>query len=89
MLGGRKPAEPGELIPETYLDVYGKEQPVDFDRLVDLGAAKPDDGKPEKKLSSLKREELDKLAAEHGVEDPEELPSKEAVIEAIEAAQQD
>lgn len=89
MLGGRDPAEPGDLIPETYLDVYGKEQPVDFERLVKLGAAEPADKRDEakKSLNSLKREELNQIAADAGVPEPEELPSKEAVIEAIETAQ--
>jgi hypothetical protein len=36
-------------------------------------------------LDALKREDLDKLALELGVEDPDKLPNKGAVIEAIEA----
>lgn len=37
-------------------------------------------------LSGLKREELDALATEAGVKDPEKLGTKAEVIEAIEAA---
>ena len=35
------PVAVGELIPDTYVDSLGDEQPVDFDRLVGLGAAEP------------------------------------------------
>lgn len=38
-------------------------------------------------LADLKRPELDKLAADLGIEDPAKLPNKGAVVEAIEAAQ--
>jgi hypothetical protein len=38
-------------------------------------------------LASLKRDELNAHAAELGIEDPEKLPSKNAVVEAIEAKQ--
>ena len=38
-------------------------------------------------LSKLKRPELDQVAAQRGVTEPEKLPSKDAVIEAIAAAQ--
>lgn len=37
-------------------------------------------------LSGLNREELNALAADHGVENPDGLANKVAVIEAIEAA---
>lgn len=36
-------------------------------------------------LKKLKRDELDKEAIKAGVPDPDELPNKDAVIEAIEA----
>jgi hypothetical protein len=39
LLGHDPPALPGELIPDTYVDSNGDTQPVDFDRLLDLGAA--------------------------------------------------
>jgi hypothetical protein len=42
----------------------------------------PEDAKD---LKKLKRDELDDVAADHGVPAPEELPNKDAVIEAIEA----
>ncbi len=42
MRGNAPVVEPGELIPETYLDLQGQEQPVDFERLVELGAAEKD-----------------------------------------------
>lgn len=35
-------------------------------------------------LKALSREELNELAAEHGVSDPEALPNKQAVIDQIE-----
>lgn len=37
--GLAEPVAPGELIPATYVDSLGNEQPFDFDRLVELGAA--------------------------------------------------
>jgi hypothetical protein len=40
---------------------------------------KPDD------LTKLKRDDLDKIAAEAGVPNPDDLPNKDAVVEAIEA----
>lgn len=39
----------------------------------------------EKDLEQLKREELDKVAANAGVPDPDSLPNKDAVIDAINA----
>jgi hypothetical protein len=38
-MGSAPPVNAGEVIPETYLDVTGAEHPVDFERLVALGAA--------------------------------------------------
>ncbi len=37
--GNAPPVEPGEIVPDTFLDVFANEQPVDFERLVELGAA--------------------------------------------------
>ena len=45
------------------------------------------DEEPTENLSGKKREELDELAAALGIENPDQLPNKDAVIEAIEAAQ--
>ena len=39
MVGNAPAVEPGETIPDTYTDMLGNEHPVDFDRLVELGAA--------------------------------------------------
>jgi hypothetical protein len=39
MLGNQPPAQPGDLIPDTYLDLDGCSRQVDFGRLVELGAA--------------------------------------------------
>ena len=40
VLQGHSPAvEPGELIPDKYVDAEGNQRDVDFDRLVALGAA--------------------------------------------------
>lgn len=51
------------------------------------GAIKPlGDGEDE--FAGLKREELDTLASNEGVEDPASLPNKDAVIEAIQAARE-
>lgn len=41
LLGNTPPAQPGEEIPATYIDSNGDVQPVDFDRLLELGAAEP------------------------------------------------
>ena len=38
VLRGHAPAvEPGEIVPEHYLDMHGEPQPVDFERLLELG----------------------------------------------------
>ncbi len=42
---------------------------------------------PDKSLSEMTRDELNTHAASVGVENPESLPNKDAVIEAIESAQ--
>lgn len=39
MLGVNEPVHEGDEIPATYLDIRGEEQKVDFERLVELGAA--------------------------------------------------
>jgi hypothetical protein len=39
LLGHDPPALPGDLIADTYTDSNGDVQPVDFDRLIELGAA--------------------------------------------------
>jgi hypothetical protein len=39
MLGLAPPVQAGETIPDTYRDMNGAEHPVDFDRLIELGAA--------------------------------------------------
>lgn len=46
---------------------------------------KPADEPTAAELAKLKRADLDKAAAEAGVPNPDELPNKEAVVEAIEA----
>lgn len=38
-LGYAPPVHEGEVIPETYPDMNGDAQPVDFERLVELGVA--------------------------------------------------
>lgn len=38
-VGNAPPLPAGELIPETFLNMTGQQVPVDFDRLVELGAA--------------------------------------------------
>jgi hypothetical protein len=38
-LGYAPPVQAGEIIPETYPDMVGDPQPVDFERLVELGVA--------------------------------------------------
>lgn len=45
----------------------------------------PDAPGDERTLGELKRAELDEIATEAGVENPKDLPNREAVIEAIEA----
>jgi hypothetical protein len=45
----------------------------------------PDSDKDPKDLKKLTREELDAAAADAGVPAPEELPNKDAVIDAIDA----
>lgn len=51
-------------------------------RMIDRGAIRI---APPHGLSALSREELNALAEDAGIEDPEQLPNISAVIEAIEA----
>jgi hypothetical protein len=83
LLGLDPPAQPGDILPDTYRDAGGSVLPVDFERLIDLGAAEP---VVQENLEALTRPELDALAATHGVEAPEKLANKPAVIDAIEKA---
>lgn len=39
LLGVLPPVQSGDPIPDTYVDLDGNEQPVNFDRLVELGVA--------------------------------------------------
>lgn len=39
LLGHQPPVQAGEVIPGSFRDAEGTEHPVDFDRLVELGAA--------------------------------------------------
>jgi hypothetical protein len=65
-----------------------------YDRLLKQGlldaAATPSagepDGTPEKPLAERKREQLDAIATELGIDAPDKLPNKGAVVEAIEQA---
>lgn len=55
--------------------------------LLEVLAAGPDPSKPDIDLNAMKRDDLNAYAREHGVEDPEGLPNKGAVMEAVSAAQ--
>lgn len=55
----------------------GKEEPTDPAPKTDKDVDEQTD------LSTLNRAQLDQAAAQRGVEDPEKLPSKKAVLEAI------
>jgi hypothetical protein len=58
-----------------------------YGSMVRLGQiAEVRDGAMKTDLAALKRAELDAHARAQGVEDPEKLPNKDAVIEAVEAA---
>ena len=39
LLGQSPAAQPGDILPDTYADMEGREIPVDFERLVEIGAA--------------------------------------------------
>lgn len=67
---------PGETFEHAY--TVGQEQ-----ALIEGGHIEPTD---QRALSSYGRKELNAMAAQAGVADPEKLPNKEAVIQAIEAA---
>ena len=84
LLGNDPPARAGELIPDTYKDLAGCPQPVDFDRLVKAGAAEKAD--ESENLDAMTRAELDELACDVGIEEPGKLANKQAVIDAIDAA---
>lgn len=89
-----------EIVPSTYrvvgpLEVYGAKPDETFTEALTAGQERalieaghieqePEDGPDE--LERLKRAELDKKAAELGVEAPDDLPNKGAVIDAIRAA---
>ena len=38
LLGNRPAAHAGDLVPDTFVNMTGQEEPVDFDRLLELGA---------------------------------------------------
>ena len=92
-LGTRPPVEPGELIPDTYGDIHGKEQPVDFERLLELGAAEKVSARQAKadqkaeNLEPLTREDLDAIAVDLDL-DPADYANKPDLIDAIQAARQ-
>lgn len=72
MRGNAPPVEPGELIPDTFVDSDGTKQPVDFERLVELGAAEKDT--PAKAKAA-------KAKAEDPPADPAAEPDAEAPAE--------
>lgn len=89
---------PGEIIPASYVDILGDEQPVDFERLLELGACQdaslpyaPDGaedaaGTPQdapEDLGKLKVDELKAIATAEGIEDVDGLKKAE-LVEAIE-----
>lgn len=51
-LGYADPVHAGEVIPETYPDMHGEPQPVDFERLVKLGVAEKITAAEAKKAAS-------------------------------------
>jgi hypothetical protein len=68
--GSCPPVEPGELIPETYTNTLGEEESVDFERLVQLGAA-------EKVTAKSKKAKADAEDPEAPVDEPEPEPPPE------------
>lgn len=84
--GRTQSAEEGSALYEALRD-------HDDWRQVDAADPEPDepsaeDGGVPEELRGLKREQLNDVAREAGVEDPEKLPNIAAVIEAIRARQQ-
>lgn len=80
----------------TYEDQDGDTQPRHFEvnvgspeheRLLKSGGVPVDSDEPGDGLDGLKRGELDARAAAAGVPEPEKLPNKDAVIDAIRAAE--
>lgn len=67
--GNAPPVEPGELIPDTFVASDGSEHPVDFERLVELGAAEKD---TPAKAKSAKAKASEPPAEEPPAEEPAE-----------------
>lgn len=87
-------AEPGQPVPLAYEHLVGDDQATPLDpieasrstagrRRVADALSTPAAGDD---LSKLKREDLDERARAAGVDEPEKLSSKQAVIAAIQAA---
>lgn len=85
MLGHGHPAKPGELIPEHYLDSNGDKQAVDFERLVELGAAEKVTSAEAKKVAAEAKAQAEaeaKAAAEAEAAEAEARAAAEAAAAA-------
>ncbi|MCK9250354.1 MAG: hypothetical protein M0P31_15445 [Solirubrobacteraceae bacterium] len=80
-------AAPGSALEETLQRKPGWRQVGADEPVADTDD--PASAQSDEDLVVLKRDELDLLALEAGVEDPEALPNKGAVIDAIRAARAD
>lgn len=49
LLGTDPPVHAGDLIPEFFSNMRGQAEPVDFDRLVEIGSAEKVEEKPKPK----------------------------------------
>lgn len=72
LLGHGPPAVAGELIPDTYVDSNGDKRDVDFERLVDLGAAEKVSTREAKKQEKAEADDQpqDSPAGDDPPEDP-------------------
>lgn len=54
---GSAQVEPGDEVPSSFVDPFGDEQPVDVDRLVELGFAEKARGKASAKAAPAETED--------------------------------
>lgn len=85
LLGHGHPAKPGDLIPEHYIDSTGEKRPVDFERLVELGAAEKVTAADTKKAAAAEKAKADaeaQAAAEQAKAEAEAQAAAQAAAEA-------
>ena len=89
LLGNGPSAKPGDILPDTFTDMAGHPVPIDFERLVEAGAAeKVSEATDEESYSDLTVPELKALADERDVEVASKAP-KAKLVKALKVADKD